>query len=258
MTDVPRVVSREWLADHLESVRVVDVREPWEFEGIGHVPNAVNVPFDTVRAEDADVGHLPGLEAWNDVLSDAGVAPDDTLVAYDDTHGVFAARFVVTALVYGHEDVHLLNGDYSAWNREYDVESGPSTAEPTDYVGHRNENWPLVDAETVMDALDTDAVLVDTREAWEYEEGHIPGAELLDWREFVDEETRGLKPDEELREILAAKGITPDRRVVLYCNTARRISHTYIVLEHLGYEHVEFFEGSLTEWASVDGPLEAA
>jgi thiosulfate/3-mercaptopyruvate sulfurtransferase len=45
--------------------------------------------------------------------------------------------------------------------------------------------------------------------------------------------------------------------VVLYCNTARRISHTYLVLRHLGYERVDFFEGSLAEWRERDLPLVA-
>jgi thiosulfate/3-mercaptopyruvate sulfurtransferase len=77
----------------------------------------------------------------------------------------------------------------------------------------------------------------------------------LDWLELVDDETRGLKSREELETILEDRGITPDHRVVLYCNTARRISHTYVVLRHLGYEHVEFYEGSLTEWEDRDGEL---
>ncbi|WP_440988575.1 sulfurtransferase [Haloarchaeobius baliensis] len=257
MTDVPRVVSREWLADELDAVQVVDVRDAWEYEGIGHIPGAVSVPFDSFRDEESDApGTLPDADDWNALLSAAGVANDDTLVAYDDTHGVFAARFVVTALAYGHDDVHLLDGDFSAWQREYRTESGSPDVEPTTYEGHYDEDWPLVDAEDVLAALDTDAVLVDTREDWEYEEGHIPGAQLLDWRAFVDEETRGLKPEAELRELLESRGITPDRRVVLYCNTARRISHTYVVLDHLGYDDVAFFEGSLTEWEAVDGPLE--
>ncbi|WP_257300739.1 sulfurtransferase [Haloarchaeobius sp. FL176] len=259
MTDAPRVVSPEWLAEELDTARVVDVRDAWEYEGIGHIPGAVSVPFDSFRDEDSDApGTLPGVDEWNAVLSAAGVANDDTLVAYDDTHGVFAARFVVTALAYGHADVHLLDGDFSAWRLAHETESGAPEVEPTEYEGQFDEDWPLVDAEDVRAALDTDAVLVDTREDWEYEEGHIPGARLLDWREFVDEETRGLKPEAELRELLESRGITPERRVVLYCNTARRISHTYVVLDHLGYENVSFFEGSLTEWKAIDGPLETA
>jgi thiosulfate/3-mercaptopyruvate sulfurtransferase len=44
--------------------------------------------------------------------------------------------------------------------------------------------------------------------------------------------------------------------VILYCNTARRISHTYTVLRHLGYETVDFYEGSLTEWERDGRPVE--
>ncbi len=103
---------------------------------------------------------------------------------------------------------------------------------------------------------DPDAVLADTRDDDEFAEGHIPGAVNLDWRELVDDETRGLKSRSELAETLAGHGVTPDRRVVLYCNTARRISHTYVVLSSLGYEELAFYEGSLAEWTEVGGAIE--
>jgi thiosulfate/3-mercaptopyruvate sulfurtransferase len=262
------VVAPAWVEDHLDSVRVVDVRDEWEYDGIGHVPGAVSVPFDRFRSEvhaaERDDGEgegmLPDVETWNGLLSAAGVARDDDLVAYDDEHGVFAARFLVTALLYGHppEKLHLLDGDYSAWSREYETSREPPTVEETAYEASQlaDSTSPLVDYETVLGVLDTDAVVVDTREAWEYEEGHLPGAVRLDWRELVDETTRGLKPRDELEAILRGRGITPDRRVVLYCNTARRISHTFVVLRYLGYERVEFYEGSLTEWKERGGPLE--
>jgi len=114
-----------------------------------------------------------------------------------------------------------------------------------------------VDADDVAAAVDDSAVvLVDTREDWEYVEGHIPGAVQLDWRELVDDDSRGLRPREEIAAILRDRGIAPDRRVLLYCNTARRISHTYTVLRHLGYEDLGFYEGSLTEWEAAGRPVE--
>jgi thiosulfate/3-mercaptopyruvate sulfurtransferase len=58
-------------------------------------------------------------------------------------------------------------------------------------------------------------------------------------------------------DLLTEHGITPDREIVLYCNTARRISHTYVVLKSLGYENVAFYEGSLTEWLANDGEVES-
>jgi thiosulfate/3-mercaptopyruvate sulfurtransferase len=255
------VVSPEWLAARLGEVRVVDVRDAWEFDGIGHVPGAVNVPFDEFRSEAGDEGMLPGVETWERLLSEAGATADDRLVAYDDTHGVFAARFLVTAELYGHdpERLHLLDGDYSAWNRERETTTDATDPEPAEYVVSEPESTALVDYEFVLDALgDANTVVVDTREPWEYEEAHLPGAVNLDWRELVDDETRGLKPREELEAVLGSNGIERDRRIVLYCNTARRISHTYLVLRHLGYENVAFYEGSLTEWEARDGPLVGA
>ncbi|KTG07961.1 thiosulfate sulfurtransferase [Haloprofundus marisrubri] len=268
------VVSASWVADRLDEVRVVDVRDAWEFDGIGHLPGAVNVPFDEFRSGETsetspdeggepagadDEGMLPGEETWERLLSEAGVQIDDHLVAYDDTHGVFAARFLVTAELYGHDTdrLHLLDGDYSAWSREYETTTETPDPEETTYEVRTPDRATLVDYETVRESLDDDAVtIVDTREAWEYEEAHLPGAVQLDWREFVDDETRGLKPREELESILADNGVSVDQRVLLYCNTARRISHTYLVLRHLGYEDLAFYEGSLTEWRERGGPLE--
>ena len=288
------VVSVEWLADRLddEDVRVVDVRDEWEFEGIGHVPGAASVPFDEFRSEgDAsethrdedgdseelrssdhasgqspraeavgagDEGMLPGAAVWERLLSEAGIENDDLLVAYDDTHGVFAARFLVTAELYGHpiDRLRLLDGDYSAWSREREVGREAAAFEPGEYEARRPAESPLVGFEAVEAAVGSDAVIVDTREEWEYEEGHIPGAVRLDWRELVDDDTRGLKPREETEAILESRGIAPERRILLYCNTARRISHTYLVLRHLGYEELAFYEGSLTEWERRGGELE--
>jgi thiosulfate/3-mercaptopyruvate sulfurtransferase len=264
------VVSAPWLADNLDSVRVVDVRDAWEYDGIGHLPGAVNIPFDSFRADSAadaddgaasDGGMLPGEEAFAQLMGDAGLTRDDDIVAYDDDHGVFAARFLVTAELYGHptDRLHLLDGDFSAWQLEGETTTAAPDPAPSDYEASSREETPLVDADAVAAAIEDDeTVIVDTREQWEYGEGHIPGAIRLDWRELVDDETRGLKAEATLREILDERGIVPDTRVLLYCNTARRISHTYVVLRHLGYENLAFYEGSLTEWKAAGRPIESA
>ena len=59
-----------------------------------------------------------------------------------------------------------------------------------------------------------------------------------------------------MRELLSERGIDPERRILLYCNTARRISHTYTALRHLGYPELAFYEGSLTEWEREGSELE--
>ena len=262
--EVPVLVGTEWLAAHREDpdVAVIDVRDAWEFDGIGHVPGAVNVPFDAFRATEhgeAEAGMLPGSRAFADRMSEAGVANDDRIVAYDDTNGVFAARLLVTAELYGHDPgrLHLLDGDFSAYTLEHETTGEATAIESTDYRATYEERGPLVSLATVEAALDDPGtVIVDTREEWEYEEGHIPGAVRLDWQELVDADTRGVRPGDELRTLLADRGIHPDERVLLYCNTARRISHTYTVLRHLGFPNLAFYEGSLTEWEAEGNELE--
>ncbi|WP_323173225.1 sulfurtransferase [Natrialba sp. PRR66] len=256
------VVDLDWLADAREDpeVRLVDVRDAWEYDGIGHIPGAVNIPFDSYRDDtDIDRGTLPGADPFADLLSTAGISPEDTIVAYDDTHGVFAARLYLTALEYGHDDVRLLNGDFSAWNLEYETTSNEPEFEPTTYDPEPldPDESPLVDLSAVEDAIERDALLVDTRERDEFEEARLPGAVRFDWREAVDDETRSLLPADELEALLEDHDITRDREIVLYCNTARRISHTYVVLRALGYEDVSVYEGSLTEWLAMDGEVES-
>ncbi|WP_253737194.1 sulfurtransferase [Halohasta salina] len=257
------LVDPSWVADRLDepSVRLVDVREAWEYDAMGHLPGAVSIPFDRYREDDSpDPGTLPGSEAFVDLLAAAGIAPDDTIVAYDDTHGVFAARLVLTALVYGHGDVRLLNGDFSAWRREYEVTDATPDIEPADYEPRGIvADAPIVDRAAVADAIDGgETTLLDTREAWEYEEGHLPGAIRLDWMELVDEETRGVKSRDDIETLLADRGIPIDRerRIVLYCNTSRRLSHTFVVLRSLGFEDVAVYEGSMSEWTDAGGVVE--
>ncbi|WP_336001164.1 sulfurtransferase [Halorientalis halophila] len=271
------VVPAAWVADRRDEIVLVDVRDAWEFDGIGHVPGAVNVPFDSFRAGDdaagsadaddagngasGETGMLPGGDVFAALMGEAGISREDRVVAYDDHHGVFAARLLLTAELYGHDPdrLHLLDGDFSSWQRERETTSDATAVEPATYETESpgEIETPLVGADAVAAAADDpEAVVVDTREDWEFEEGHVPGAIRLDWRELVDDESRGLKPREEMEVILDDRGVVPEKRIVLYCNTARRISHTYTVLRHLGYPNLAFYEGSLTEWEAEGRPLE--
>jgi thiosulfate/3-mercaptopyruvate sulfurtransferase len=263
-----RVVSTEWVEERSGNLRIVDVRESWEFEGIGHLPGAVNLPFDAFRSAESKEGMLPDEDVFSNLLGERGISREDGIVAYDDTHGVLAARFLVTCELYGHriEGLHLLDGDFSAWSREFPTSREPPDPEPAVYDLDRPAETPLIDRAAVVDAIDgdeagiegedADTVIVDTREAHEFAEGHLPGAIRLDWRELLDDDSRGLKSDAEMEALLAEREIAPDRRVILYCNTARRISHTYLALRHLGYEDLAFYEGSLAEWEREGGPIE--
>ncbi|RQH02002.1 rhodanese-like domain-containing protein [Natrarchaeobius oligotrophus] len=246
----PTVVSPSWLEAHCESVTVVDVRSRRDYEDLGHVPGAVNVPAAEFRDPSrVAAGKLPSADDFAALLSEAGIDPDDSIVAVCDEQGVNAARFLLTAAVYGHDGrLSLLDGGLAAWLEDGgDLTDETPDPTPTSYEAELTDDAPLVDRQAVEAAVEGDAIVVDTRTPAEYDQSHIPGAVQVGWEDLLDESGR-LRPEDELEELLAAKGIRPEERIVLYCNTARRLSHTYVVLGDLGYEDVAFYEGSLTDW----------
>jgi thiosulfate/3-mercaptopyruvate sulfurtransferase len=88
--------------------------------------------------------------------------------------------------------------------------------------------------------------------------GHIPGAVNLNWTTAMDQPRKlRLKQEEVLRQMLSDLGVTPDKEVIVYCQTHHRSSHTYIMLKALGYPNVKAYPGSWAEWGnSPETPIE--
>lgn len=251
-------VSPDWLTEHRDDVAIVDVREPWKYAE-GHIPGAVNIPFDGFRDPTDDIpGKLPTADSFGTLLGDAGISSADHLVAYDDDFGVYASRFLITAEIFGHDVrcLGILDGDFNTWEDRYDPTTEPPSVDPRNYECEWADSNPLITASELDAALDTNATIVDTRDPIEYDTVHIPGAVNFQWQELVDESSRQLKARNRCQEILIDHGITIDNPVRLYCNTARRLSFVYAALRELGYDDVAFYEGGIDAWADYGGTVE--
>jgi thiosulfate/3-mercaptopyruvate sulfurtransferase len=83
--------------------------------------------------------------------------------------------------------------------------------------------------------------------------GHIPGALNLHYKDLLDEQG-ALKSESELRAIVAAAGLRPERPVIAYCRLSHRASLvTFVLQERLGFRDVRLYDGSWTEWGSAVG-----
>lgn len=109
--------------EHAPGFAIVDARNPEFYDGtrgggqrgqtkkFGHIPGAVNAPFDQFASED---GHLKSNDEIKAIFDKAGVKPGDTIVGYchigqQATAMLFAARTV------GH-NVLLYDGSFEDWN----------------------------------------------------------------------------------------------------------------------------------------------
>ncbi len=252
-----------WLHARLgdKQLRIVDmVTDPEDYQK-GHIPGAVYLNINDARiAVPAGGFRLPTAEEGAKLLGGLGITPETLVVIYDDAGGLHASRLFFTLDVFGQQRVALLNGGIRAWRSA----GLPLTAEipkvpPTVYRPTLHPER-VASAEWVRDRLKApQVILVDARSPGEYEGrdiwakrgGHIPGAVNLEWTQNLRPDGT-FKPADELRAMYAAKGATPDKTVITYCQTHHRAAHDYFVLRLLGYPRVVGYDRSWVEWGNRD------
>ena len=217
----------EWLAAHLDDTRlkVLDARSATDY-GEGHIPGAILLPSPVFKAEGSP--ETCSADEFAKLAGGLGVRPSDTVVCYD-AQGTGAARAWWAFTHFGHAPVRFLHGGWKAWQAGgYPIEMKPSTYPPVDYHQAHPEAGLACSLPQAVDALKQGEVLFwDTRTADEFSGadprsnpadrvGHIPRAVHLEWSDLTDTATGLFKPADEMRRILSAKGITPEKEVVTY------------------------------------------
>jgi len=119
----------------------------------------------------------------------------------------------------------------------------------------------LVTPQALSAALDSGAtpLLLDLRPADQYAGGHLPGAVHLDiWGiSLIDTDPAPLRAFLWIIEhLLAERGVTTDRPVVLYEETSgTRAARAFWFLEFFGHPDVRVLDGGVRAWTAAGPPL---
>ncbi len=271
------LVSTSWVQQRLNDpdVRIVESNEDPLLYATGHVPGAVEIDWtrdlnDPLRRDYLDKERFEALMAKN------GIDNDTTVVFYGDKNNWWATYAAWVFLLFGHENIRIMDGGRKKWTDE----GRPTTTEraapaATTYTAPvRDDSEFRAFRDGVMKHVVEGKKLIDVRSPQEFSGerthmpdypnegalrgGHIPGARSVPWAKAVAEDGTFRSADE-LRTIYQdGAGLAPADDVIVYCRIGERSSHTWFVLRYLlGYPNVRNYDGSWTEWGNLVGaPIE--
>ncbi len=272
-----RLVSTEWLAQHLDDPGVVvsESDEDVLLYDMGHIPGAVKIDWHMDLNDPLTRDYIDG-EAFAALMAAKGIGRDSTVILYGDNFNWWAAYALWVFTLFGHADVRLLDGGRKKW----EAEGRPMT---TDVPERERTSYPVVERDDstirafrdqVLDHIERRGRLVDVRSPGEYSGellhmpdypqegalrgGHIPGAANVPWKRAANDDGT-FKDVAELKAIYEdEQHLAPSEEVVAYCRIGERSSHTWFVLRHLlGFPKVRNYDGSWTEWGNAVGlPIE--
>ena len=226
----------------------------------GHLPGAVFVDLPSELADHAQpaLGRhpLPSSERFQLAARRWGINDGDTVVAYDNSGSMAAARAWWMLRNAGVETVYLLDGGLAAWRAAgHPVEAG----EVTPAVGNvtlADGKMPTITEEEAAHWHER-GVLLDARAGERYRgeiepidprAGHIPGAVSAPTTENLTAEGTFL-PAEELRRRFAGLGADIPGNVAVYCGSGVTAAHQVAALEIAGHA-AALFPGSFSQWSN--------
>ena len=222
------LVDAEWVAGHLDDPDVVVVDGDVEAGYLrGHIPGAVLVPDNYEKDPDTGRVHILPPDKFAAMCQNLGIGDATLVVAYDNNQSLYAARLWWALNYYGHTNVKVLDGGWRRWvaeGRPIDF-NRPAPRAGAAFTPQIDDSL-MVKVDELKEACSlSDSLIWDVRSDGEYtgandrgnkRAGHIPGAVHLEWFNVMERDSHRFKPAEEIRQMLNAKGITPDKAVFAY------------------------------------------
>jgi len=248
-----------------KSMVIIDVQAP-DVYAKQHIQGAINIPHKNLYKPGPIEGQFKDAEELAAIFGKSGVSNTAKIVVYDDGSQKYNSRVLWVLTYLGATDVSLLHKDMA----QMEAARIPMTAttvklKATTFVPTLNTDINIDMASVKALGTNPNALLLDVREPDEYNgmdkdkksQGHLPGAVYLYYKDFLTA-NGAYKTKDEIMAIAAKVGATPEKEIVVYCQTGIKASVAYVALKEIaGFPNVKLYAGAYAEWASVaENPIE--
>ncbi len=253
------LVESDWLEQHKDKsdVRVIDVRPKARYNE-EHILGAANIDYRRLQTSSGGVSGTVSPGNFGKIVGAIGITPSTTVVLYDSSDSLDAALPFWVFEYYGHKDVRVLNGGLQRWVAQgRPIDKVMPKFQEAKYNVTVHEEL-IASADWVLQHLnDPNVKILDVRRPKEYSGdirkakrgGHIPGAVNVEWSNAMNPDGT-FKSADNLMKMYRDAGVTPDKEVLVYCQSGHRSSHGYLVLRLLGYPNVRVYNRSWSEWGN--------
>ncbi len=267
------IVSTNWLNEHLNDPNVIILDATMKYMPNGDViepspiviKGAVEFNFDTqICDQESNLPHmLPCAFDFENAVNKLGINQDSIIIAYD-AMGIFSSPRVWWMFkFYGHKNIAVLDGGLPAWaSKGLPVDTNhvvPNTR--GNFKTFPNDEM-VVDWRYLLSAIENEKIdIFDARPKARFtgqspepraglKSGHIPSSQSLPHTELLN---NGLfKSKLELSEILQ-KMISPQlEKIIFTCGSGVTASVLALAADEVGYKNLAVYDGSWSEWGSLD------
>ena len=254
----PVILAKD-LANELKTNKnlvIVDVNAP-EVYAKKHVQGAINLFFKELYQPNAVEGKLRPAPELAEILGKKGISNTAKIVVYENESNKHNNRVWWILKSLGAADVWSLHVDAKEFAAaQLVMNSTPATAKPTTFALADSKYKSLTMDE--VKNLPQGTLLLDGREKEEFNgvdaakksKGHIPGAVWMNYREVLTP-TGAFKTKEEIIAAASKFGATPEKPIVVYCNSGVKASTLLVGLKEIaGFQNVQYYGGSYADWSS--------
>ncbi len=261
------LISAKELANIMKdkNVRIISTRKASDYAKV-HITGAINFDHHTLYKSGTIKSIIKSPTDMAKLFGAKGISNTNKIIIYGTGSGKSSGRLYWILKYLGCKDVKVLDGHLTAWRAaRKPVTKVKPTIKATTFTAKPVSSYFATTNYVKSNLKNSKVVIVDNRSKAEFtgakgetvKKGHIPGAVFFEFKNVINPSTKKIKSKAQLEKIFKDAGITPDKEVILYCESSVRSGIVFLVLKTiLKYPKVRVYDGAFYEWVAKGNQVE--